>query len=159
MSKKLHKKRSPTFKQRKFLKLYLKNGNATEAAMQVYDVKDRHTANVMGSQNLVKLGISEILHNAGITDEKLAQVMSDGLDANRVISARIVITKSDDPTVADQRANTKTDDFIEIPDHAIRHKFMETAYKLKGQLSTNQPPIVDNRKMYILLPPEKKDNE
>lgn len=47
---------------KKWTELYLDKSNkstylnATESAMQVYDCKNRHSANVIGGQNLVKLG-------------------------------------------------------------------------------------------------------
>lgn len=44
----------PTLKQKEFAKLYVQTGNATEAAVQVYDVGNRNTAQALGSENLAK---------------------------------------------------------------------------------------------------------
>jgi len=33
-----------------------------------------------------------------------------------------------------KQASGATSDFIEVPDHAVRHKFVETALKMKGKL-------------------------
>lgn len=66
---------------------------------------------------------------------KLMQVGMEGLEANRVISAR----------VTDKDAGVDTDDFIEVPDHAVRHKFYETGLKLHGKLRQDSPatqPII-----------------
>lgn len=116
--------RTLTIKQRKWLKLYLELGNATEAAMQVYDCKDRDSAKAMGGENLSKLNFADLMEEGGITDIKLSGVLHEGLEANRVISAMNT----------DRQANGATADFIDVPDHAVRHKYLETALKLKRRL-------------------------
>lgn len=58
-----------------------------------------------------------------LPDDKLFIVIKEGLDANRVISA-----------MSGKQASGATSDFIEVPDHAVRHKFVETALKMKGRL-------------------------
>lgn len=70
----------------------------------------------------VQAAFQRALKKAGITEDKLAQVMREGLDAQKVISA--VVVGAD--------ANEKTQDFIDVPDHPTRHKFLETAIKVKG---------------------------
>jgi hypothetical protein len=113
-----------TLKQRKFLKLYLELGNATEAAMRVYDVKDRDSANAIGSENLAKLSYSDLMEEAGITDKLLQEKILEGLSATRTISA-----------VKGTSANGGTTDFIDVPDFLSRHKYLETALKLKKRLT------------------------
>lgn len=79
----------------------------------------------------VQQAFERALKKAGLTDEKLAGVLKDGLEANRVVSARIVKSR---PTNMDEElaeANQNTDDFIEVPDHATRHKYLETAIKVR----------------------------
>ncbi len=66
-----------------------------------------------------------------LPDATLLQVHREGLQANKVVSARI--------TGAD--ANEATDDFIEIPDHPTRHKFLETAYKLKKRIGPDNQTL------------------
>jgi len=58
-----------------------------------------------------------------LPDRKLVKVVNEGLEANRVISA-----------VTGKMATGGTTDFIEVADHAVRHKFVETALKMKGKL-------------------------
>lgn len=113
-----------TIKQRKWLKLYLELGNATEAAMQVYDCKDRESAGSIGFENLQKLDFADLMEEGGITDTKLNKVLDEGLEANRVISAMNT----------GKQATGATADFIDVPDHAVRHKYLETALKLKKRL-------------------------
>lgn len=122
--------RKLTLKQRKWLDLYIKTGNATEAAMQVYDCKDRETAATIGWENIRKLDFSELMEESGLTDQLLNTKLAEGLDANKVISARIIQRGFSDA----QEANEQTDDFIDVPDMPTRHKYLETALKLKRRL-------------------------
>ena len=59
--KKIIKKKKPrklTYKQRAWVKEYIKcGGNATQAALKVYDTKDYRTANNIGAENLAKPSI------------------------------------------------------------------------------------------------------
>lgn len=117
----------PTLKQRQWLKIYLNTGNATEAAVQVYDIKDdnRHTAAQVGYENLRKLDYSDFMEEAGITDKLLQQKIMEGLSATKVVSAR----------VTGKEADSRTDDFIDVEDYLTRHKYLETALKLKKRLT------------------------
>ena len=115
----------PTLKQRLWLGIYLKTGNATEAAVQVYDVKDRNSASQIGWENLRKLDYTEFMEEAGITDKLLQQRIMEGLSATKVVSAR----------VTGKEADSKTDDFIDVEDYLTRHKYLETALKLKKRLT------------------------
>lgn len=113
-----------TLKQRKWIKIYLECGNATEAAMKVYSCKSREYAAQIGYENLRKLDYTEFLEEAGITDDLLQKKVIEGLEANRTISAKIV----------GKTADNQTDDFIDVPDFMARHKYLETALKLKQRL-------------------------
>ena len=113
-----------TLKQRKWLKIYLECGNATEAASQVYNCKTRDSAKQIGYENITKLDFGELMEEGGLTDNKLRQKLDEGLEANRVLSAKII----------HKEATTQTDDFIEVPDFAVRHKYLDTALKLKGRM-------------------------
>ena len=98
-----------------------------------------------------------LLLEKGITFERLAKVIDEGLDANKVISA-IVVNKKDRPTsLADGElfdANEKTNDFIEVPDHPTRHRFLNTAleafeilrYNTKAEQTNNISQIFINLK-------------
>jgi hypothetical protein len=125
--KQLTKLEDATIKQRKWLKKYLEYGSARKAAMEVYDCTEE-SAGVIGFENLNKLNIVEAMEEAGITTHKLFKVHNEGLEANKIVSA--LKTK--------QEASADSDDFIEIPDFAVRHKYLETAYKLKKMLVDRQ---------------------
>lgn len=74
-TKEVKPKRPPkTIKEKKFVKAYLKTGNATQAVIDAgYDVKDRMVARNIGAENLAKLGISEHFERAGLSPEVMAQ--------------------------------------------------------------------------------------
>ena len=137
----------PTFKQRKWLKIYLEVGNATEAAMQVYDCKNRDSAANIGYENVRKLDYTEFLEAAGVTDKLLQDKILEGLDATRTVSAKII----------DKGATTQTDDFIDVPDFMARHKYLETALKLKQKL-IERKDITTGGKPLPILDALSKDN-
>lgn len=105
-----------TLKQRKWLKLYLELGNATKAAMRVYDCKNEESAAQIGWENLRKLDFGELMEEAGITDKKLNEKLEEGLESTRIKSS---LTEPDKI----------------VPDNPTRHKYLETALKLKKRLS------------------------
>jgi len=111
MSTNLQKRPPETIKEKRFAQVYLQTGNATEAAAQAYDTKDRVSAATIGYQNVRKLQMTDHLEKAGVTDEKLAEVIFDGLEAS-------VITKKG-----------------EFADWRARAKFAEIALKLKGHMN------------------------
>lgn len=113
-----------TPKQRKWLEVYVETSNATEAAMQSYDCKDRHTAQNIGYENMSKLGFGELMEYMGLSDAKLLKKTEEGLDATRTISA-----------ISGDRAKGTDMDFVDVPDYAVRHRYLETILKLKGKLS------------------------
>ena len=57
------KGKKPTLKQKRFAKKYLETGNATEAAMQNYNVKSREVAKVVGSENLTKPNVRKLIES------------------------------------------------------------------------------------------------
>lgn len=113
-----------TKKQQGFVKDYIETGNATEAAERNYDVKNRNVANAIGAENLAKPSIEKVIiaFAERIDDNLLEKVQREGLEANKIISANIIYGDADE----------KTNDFIEVPDHAVRHKFFDSTLKIKG---------------------------
>jgi hypothetical protein len=118
------KEKDMTLKQRKWMKEYIKSGNASDAAMKVYNCKNRESAAQIGWENLKKLDYTEFMEECGVTDRMLQDKLTEGLSATKVVSA--VITGKD--------ADSRTNDFIDIEDYPTRHKYMETALKLKQRL-------------------------
>ncbi len=100
-----------TKKQRGFVKDYLETGNGTKAALNNYDTDNPKVAQVIASENLSKPMIVNALAEA-LPDELLAQVHLEGLSAYRTWGYG--------------------DDAREEPDYATRHRYLDSAYKLKG---------------------------
>lgn len=113
-----------TLKQRKWLKLYLGLGNATEAAMQSYDCKDRESAAQIGYENLRKLDYTGFLEEGGITDNLMLKKIAEGLDANRTVSA----------VNTNKNSTASSTNFIDVPDYMVRFRYLETTLKLKHRL-------------------------
>lgn len=105
-----------TPKQRKFYKVYAETLNATEAAMQAYNCKDRDSARALGTEVLAKLSFQELMNVMGLTDEHLMKVGQDGLNKSAKFAT----------------INGKTQ---AVPDYATRHKYWDTFLRLKGKLS------------------------
>jgi hypothetical protein len=120
-------KRPPkTLKEKKFKKILAETGDHILAATKAYDVTSRDSARAVASENLRKLsGMEEILEKHGITDDYLAEKTKEGLDATRTIS-----------TISGKEANGGTVDFVDVPDFISRHKYLETALKLKDKFPT-----------------------
>jgi hypothetical protein len=140
-----------TLKQRKWIRIYIDTGNATEAAMQVYDCKDRDSAAVIGFENLRKLNYDDFLEEAGITDELLKKKIMEGLDSTKQIGARKIVQGARTGHEIRVDANTDTDDFIDVPDYAVRHKYLETALKLKKRLVEKSDPNIDVKISNIVI--------
>lgn len=101
------------------MKEYAKTGNATEAAARVYDVKDRKSAGQIGYENSEKLDISRLMDKIGLTDDRLLKVLKEGLKATYPKKMKVI--RPEGPTEE------------EVPDHPTRHKFLDTALKLKDR--------------------------
>lgn len=132
MSLKITEKRPPrTLKQRRWVKLYLQYNNATKAAVEAYGC-DEASAGQIGWENLQKLDFTELLEEAGVTDSKIATVVKDGMEANKVISANVY---------PDGKTGKPVNDFIEVEDHPTRLKAAEIASKLKNKFPAEKPGI------------------
>ena len=120
-----------TIKQRKWIKKYIETGNATEAAFRVYNCKNRVVANAIGSENLAKLSIPELMEEMKLTDVALMNVGIEGMQATKQISGIVIGGKSID-------ADEKSSNFVEVPDFQTRHKYWETMLKLKKRLGNEK---------------------
>lgn len=114
-----------THKQIAFFKAYYDPksdtfGNGVRSALKTYNTTDYKTASNISSENLAKPRIKQLMEAKGIGSNELLKVLEEGLTATRTISA-----------VGGKKGNKEADgttmDFIEVPDHATRHKFLETA--------------------------------
>lgn len=65
-------------------------------------------------------------------DDDLAQIGQEGLHAMKPIGALVLIKNDKDGKT--QQILKDNEGMIEVADHAVRHKFWDTALKLKGRL-------------------------
>lgn len=114
-----------TQKQLKFVKTYLENGfNGTQAALVAYDT-NYATARVIACENLTKPNIVEVIEEQKkslddyFPDDYLAKIHREGLHATRTI-------------FKNNNATKKVEAVGEEPDYAVIHKYLDSAYKLKG---------------------------
>jgi hypothetical protein len=127
-----------SIKQRKFWKAYSKTGNLAEGARAAGSkAKDSHSLSQVGYQMLksIELSIDELLELKGLSDNKLLKVLEDGLNATKVISCNVMMKgHSDEGGDKMKDADSMTKDFIDVDDYPTRHKYLETALKLKGHM-------------------------
>jgi hypothetical protein len=130
-----------TLKQKRTIKALLENdGKSVSQAMKDAGYSK---ASAKNPQRLTRSKTWAELMEKHFPDDLLSKVIEEGLQANRVISANVVV-KSDDPKVKSKQATARDMDFIDVPDHAVRHKFAETALKLKNKFPATKQDITTN---------------
>lgn len=106
-----------TKQEKSFVKIKALTGNGTKAAQEAFGIKDRNYAGVKAHDLLSKPKIIDALAEA-LPDELLAQIHREGLFASKAIYKEV------------DGNHEKID---EEPDYAVRHKYLDTAYKIKGK--------------------------
>lgn len=115
-----------TIKQKLAFNKVVENGGKVSTAMR--DV-GYSSATAKTPQKLTESkGWLELLEQFA-PDDLLAEKLGDGLESTKPISALVLIS-------GDKPMRTKDNEGqIEVPDYAIRHKYLETALKLKQKLT------------------------
>jgi len=126
----------PTIKQRKAAQKVVENhGNISRAMLEA----GYTPASAKNPKNLTESrGWNELMEEY-LSDEKLFKAHEDALEANKVISAHSA-----------KEATAETDDFIEVPDHAIRLKAAELGYKVKGKLRDGGSINIQGEKVLVV---------
>ena len=106
-----------TKKEKGFVKDIAKGETGVQSALNNYDTEDYMTAAAIASENLTKPKIINALEEA-LPDELLATVHREGLGATK----REPITG-------------------ETPDYAVRHKYLDSAYKVKGSYAPEKRDV------------------
>ncbi len=115
-----------------FFLAWLKNGqNATKAYRELHPNVTYESAMVMGSNSLRKIKIPVIMETYGLDLNEYFKKLKEGLEATKVVSARIILKKGSNE-LSNQEANSRTDDFIEVPDYAVRKQYHDKVGKLLG---------------------------
>lgn len=112
--------RTPTPKQKKAAELISENVRKDKPAPIGQILKQAgYSESISEKPALVtrSQGFRDLLEKAGVTDDKLGRVLNEGLAATKAV----VMGKE------------SSESFVDIqPDYAIRHKYLETALKVKG---------------------------
>ncbi len=90
-------------------------------------------------EQVAKVSMMDAFEQAGLTDKAIVGHGLQGLCANKVISANIIHGDADE----------KTNDFIDVPDWANRHRYYETILKLTDRLR-DKPLIGENVNIRLL---------
>lgn len=112
-------------KERGFVKDIVKGENGTNAVLNNYDTESENTASSIASENLRKPKIVEAIKSYAdrIPDELLERVHLEGLEAGKII--------------------IKDEQKVLEPDYPTRHKYLDTAYKLKGSYAPEKSLNLD----------------
>lgn len=108
----------------KFVKIVAETGNKTKAAKEAYGYKNNNTAGVMALDKLRKPKIIKAIKSIAdsISDQDLIKVHKQGLKATR--KEQQIVGRSDDG-----KPEYET---VDVEDYATRHKYLDSAYKIKG---------------------------
>lgn len=108
-----------TKKEAGFVKDYVETGHGTNSALNNYDTTDYSTAGNIASENLKKPKIQNAIKSIAesISDEDLVRVHTEGLQA-----------------VSGSGDNTQID-------FSVRHKYLDSAYKLKGSYAAEKKEV------------------
>lgn len=104
-----------TEKQKRLLHELVENGGSVSGAMRKVGYSE-NTAKTPSKVTKSKAFV-QYMEEAGVTDQKLVKVISEGLDATKAVVM----------------GRDSQESFVDVqPDFAIRHKYLETALKVKG---------------------------
>lgn len=106
-----------------------------------YKASNDNVARVESSKLLNKPNVQEAfmdaMHRAGIDADVLAQTIRNGLNASKTVIVR-------DPGAVDTDESKNSAFVQEVPDHAVRHKYLETSLKVAGLVSSDASGITNN---------------
>jgi len=124
-----NEKKHVTIKQKRWLQYYLKTGDSVKSARKAYKCS-KESAYTIANDNLSKLEYPQFLEGIGITDVKLATKLNEGLEAHKIVTS-----------------HTEPDRII--PDMPTRHKYLETALKLKKRLVERDVIVVSDKTLIM----------
>ena len=138
-----------TLKQRKFIKFYLTPGptygNISASALKA-GYKHREAGLKMISNGIIQGLFQELLEREGITDAKIAQCILEGLNATKLQVCDIYVQEEDESGKMKVTLNKNSNDFIEVPDHHARDKFLGRAIKLLQKEPAPLKPADEDKK-------------
>lgn len=131
-----------TLRERKFIDAYIENnGNAASAYRSTHPKYDGDNAKVLGCRMLTKVNLTtnELMDEMGMTDEHLHEKLNEGLNANKSIPTK--------------------EELIDVDDFPTRHKYLDTAYKLKGTYPAEKHEITERKVVVIGKKKEEEEKE
>jgi len=133
-------KQKLNIRERKFIKGIMDGLTPTEAMRQAGYAEN--TATAKQAEKLAKVGetIKDLMDKRGLTDERLLDVLDEGLRATKQISCNVIINATKDANEQDamRPAHEMTKDFVEVEDYPTRHRYLETGLKLRGYLQKQE---------------------
>jgi len=118
-----------TLREKKFIEAYIENnGNATEAYLTINPKVKRKNASVYGIRMLEKVSIevNEFLDRLGLNDLALSQKLKEGLEAVKKVSG------------------------LDVPDHNIRVRYLDMAFKLKNAYPGEKGKPEEEKKVIVI---------
>lgn len=114
------KLKQPSIRARKYIKNKIAGMSDYQAAIKAGYSSNTALAAVQNIEKpMVKETMAQMMDRMGLTDERLHQHLMDGLEnANKI--------------------HGYNDNFVEVPDYSVRHRYLETAYKLKDKFPTQK---------------------
>lgn len=115
-------KKQISIRARKYIKNKVAGMSDYQAALNAgYSKAIAKNASIKLEKGGIKEALETLMDKKGLTDDYLLEKTKDGLD-NAV------------------KIHGTDDNFVEIPDYAVKHKYLETALKLKGHLKSKEEP-------------------
>ena len=120
-----------TRKQKGFVKDYVRTGIGVTSVLNNYDKMKYNTANAVAVENLQKPSIIEAIAVEQktladrIPDDLIERVHLEGLNAGRTI-------------YKNNMSSGKVEEVGYEPDYSARHKYLDSAYKLKGSYAAEK---------------------
>ena len=152
-----------TLRERKFIKAYIDNyGNATKAYLAISPNVTEEAAAVSGFRMLRKANISndELMDMMGMTDAYLQEKLDEGLNATKTISVIPLKAKEAKDNSTDlPEANSKNIEFVDVNDFAVRHKYLDTALKLKSKYPAEKHKVELEGDVIININGEENDDD
>lgn len=159
------KKDQLTQKQLLWLKAYIETGNATKAALEVYDCKDYKSAQQIGYENLRKLEIPHLMEEMGLSKKNLLSILAQNVaKPTKKVLKRTRTRVEVIPGVLPQFAKDSKGrmvltneeqvtefEYVDAIDYQARNKALDTALRLQKVLDKEDPKLlVENATIQII---------
>jgi hypothetical protein len=130
-----------TVKQAKLINGIIAGKTKRQAAKDAGYSGNPESLSAGASQVLKKVNVQEAMMEAmtraGIDADLLAGTIKRGLTATKGVIVR-------DPGAVDSDESANSAFYEEVPDHAIRHRFLETSLKIAGVVTADAGNITNN---------------